>query len=239
MGTFCKYPKTLNVSRSIDAANHDLEVRFWSTAVDVNNSLGRDQDACWLAGTAGVLGIAGNMLTISLSLSLLLAPLLHFHPLISHQRLTLEMWGYNCVLLTIPTRSFSFLYTCWLSLNLLSTPLVALPLAVLVILSSHLLTSTLFSPLLGWLVLHILALLINNPPAPSQNSAFPPALCVSLLLWRGCQTVFSHTEPFSFGSITLETWPLHVPLFSSLPTLSLHHSCTSNSQLSYISFVRA
>lgn len=118
---------------SIDAANHDLEVRFWSTAVDVNNSLG-EQDACWLAGTAGVLGIAGNMLTISLSLSLLLASPLHFHPLIRHQRLTLEMWGYNCVLLTVPTRSFSPPFTCWLSLNLLSTPLVALPRTILVIL---------------------------------------------------------------------------------------------------------
>lgn len=39
---------------------------FWSSAVDVNNSLEREQDACWLAGTAGVLGIAGNMVAISL-----------------------------------------------------------------------------------------------------------------------------------------------------------------------------
>lgn len=38
---FFKSPKILNASRSIDAA-----VSFSSTAVDVNKSLGRGQDAC-------------------------------------------------------------------------------------------------------------------------------------------------------------------------------------------------
>lgn len=125
------------------------------------------------AGTAGVLRIAGNMLTISLSLSLLLAPLLHFHPLVSHQRLTRRCVGIIASYSQYPLIRSLFPFTCWLSLNPLSTPLVAPPLAVFIPPSYlHL------SPPPCWAASsHILALLINNPTARSQHSAFLAARC--------------------------------------------------------------
>lgn len=168
--------------------------------LDVNNSLGREQNACWLAGTAGVLGIAGNMLTISVSLSLLVALLLHFHPLISHQRLTWEMWGYNCVLLTIPTFSLSlsslpgdWVWTCF------KLPLFPLPLTILDILLFHLLIPTFFfpPPSLGCLLSRIHGLLINNPP--SCFSAFcisSGSLCLTSTLKRMSDSLSSYGAIF-------------------------------------------
>lgn len=147
IGSRCKNPKILNVSGCIELPTMTWRWGFDLLLLDVNNSLGREQNACWLAGTAGVLGIAGNMLTISVLLSLLVALLLHFHPLISHQRLTWEMWGYNCVLLTIPTSSLSlsslpgdWVWTCF------KLPLFPLPLTILDILLFHLLIPTFFFP---------------------------------------------------------------------------------------------
>ena len=140
-------------------------------------------------GQQGCRGMAGNMLTISRSLTLVAcSPTpLSSAPSATGGLPTLEMRGYNCVSLTMPAPSLSLSlsfslsppFPSCLTLNLLSPPLVALPLAALVILFIPPPYLYLFTPSLGCLLSHILALLINNPP-PSQPplSSFS-AFCIS------------------------------------------------------------
>lgn len=221
--TLCVWPRfpmreflvILHGSGSMDAAKCVtlMEVRFWSSAADVNNSLGRKPDAFWLAGTAGVLGIAGNMQTVSPSR-------LFFCSTFTRSSATAGLFWRRVgiivsyhqypLILTLSSLPADWAWTCF------QLPMLLFPLMFKSIVSSYsLYLFTFFSSLSSSpcrLLSHIPALLINNLPAPSQHSAFPPTLCVSLCLWRGCQTAFPHTEPFSLSFITPETWPLGVSL---------------------------
>lgn len=110
------------------------------------------------------------MLTISLSLYLLYSTSIGSS---AARGLLLEMWGYNCVLLTIPTPLYlSPLYLLIESEPAFNSPCCA-PSCVLVILfHPTFLPLPFFPPLPGCLLSHILALLINNL---SSFSAF----CIS------------------------------------------------------------
>lgn len=101
---------------------------FWSSAVVVNNSLEREQDACWLAGTAGVLEIAGNMVTISLIA--VSAGCFTFIPSSASRDF---LWRGGGIIVFYSECSLLFYlsaFTWWLSLNLLSTPLAPLQISL-------------------------------------------------------------------------------------------------------------
>lgn len=121
-----------------------------------------------------------------------------------------------------PPRSLSFSFTCGVIPNRLSTSLVAHPNAVLVILFIVPSYLYLFLPRRAARSC-VPAHLIKNLSALSQRSAFLPAPCVLVPLWRWCQTALLHGEPFPFSSVTQETWPLHSWL-SLLSTYSISSS---------------
>lgn len=128
----------------------------WSAAVDVNNSLGWDPDTSWLAATAGgaaaAAALPGNTLTISRSS--------FFEAFITHRRLATKL----CVCVSL-SNSFAPPFTCWSSLNPLSTPAV-----VLLRLHAVLLPHLLFFFASDLLHLHLLY--------------FSPS--INILLWSRC-----------------------------------------------------
>lgn len=241
-----KTPTILNVCGSTDAANHDLEVRFWSAAVDVNNSLGREQDACWLAGTAGVPGIAGNMLTISPSLSLLCSLL--YSTFIRSSATGGLLWRCGGIIVSYLQYSV-FLSFPSLYLQIEPEPTFNSPCCSSPYRFSHPFHPAFlplpFTPLLGCLLSHFLALLINNPPALFSILHFLWLSVSHSSFWSGCQTVFPRTGPFSFDSITRRCDPsTHLffsffhPLHSTYGISSslVYHQFTIESHLPLTSF---
>lgn len=202
----CRKPKNLNVSGSIDGASRKVLICCCGCKQLIRKSVtGRD--------SRGAAGCGERASSLLLSLSPLLF-LLHYHPLLSHQRLP----GRHGVLTVIPSHhpvSLHRPFTCRSALNAVSTPPVAR--ALLIFPFFH----PVFLPLpclARWAASsHVSDLLIGNRADLPQHFLLP-SMFSTLKLISDRASIF--TGLHHSGDVAPSRTSLFLP-----PTASLHCIC--------------